>query len=114
MSKILICHPDEKIREHLKLTLCDQFNLILMDNIEQCLFILKNANDAKALLLAINGSEEFNPQAIKNIKKEYPKLKILVVAERKETQETKEAINLGAESCIFKPFKSEEILAFVN
>jgi DNA-binding NarL/FixJ family response regulator len=86
----------------------------LTDTIEQCLIVLKNTKDIRTLLLAIGGSEEFNPHVIKEIKEKCPKLKILAVVERQAINEVKNTIDLGAAGCICKPFKSEEILSFIS
>ena len=109
MSKILICHPDAKIRETLKLILCDHYNLILTDNISQCLYCLEHAQDIKILLADMN-----NLEAAKGLKKGRSKFKTIVASGYKGISETKENFRQDIAGYVIKPFKADEVLSTVS
>lgn len=108
MNKILICHPDEKTRETLKLTLGDYYNLILTDSLPQCLHCIEHAKNINTLLIGVE-----NLRSVKKLKKEYPKLKIIVVGGYKKIS-GKEVSLRNMAGYIMKPFKSDEILSIVR
>ncbi len=114
MNKILICHPDETIRETIKLILCDHYDLILTDSIPQSLDCLKHAKDINTLLMSVGNSDEFNSKTVARIKKDYPKLKIVAVVDYKGAPDAREAIRQGASGYIIKPFKPDAVLSFIG
>ena len=109
-KKILICDDEEGIRESLKLILEDHFELIVTDNGEQCLEILKNSKDVGLLLLDIKMPKVNGLDLLKVIKERHPQLNVVIVTGYRSVETASEASRLGACGYIVKPFKSEEIL----
>ncbi len=114
MKKILICHPDEATRESLKLLLCDHYELILTNSFEQGLDILNNAKDVFLYLLNIDSTKEFSPKNVKAVLDDYPKLKVIVLSDRKFNAKAEEAVKYGAVVAVNTPYKSEELLAIAK
>ena len=113
-SKILICDDEEGIRESLKLILGDQYNLITVDSGDMALEVLSHSKDIKLMLLDIKMPQTSGLDALQEIKKKFPQLKIIMVTGYKSVETAAEATRLGATGYIVKPFKSQEILETVK
>jgi len=113
-KKILICDDEEGIRESLKLILEDHFPLILTDNGEQSLDILKNSSDIGLVLLDIKMPQASGLDVLKRIKEDRPDIQVIIITGYKSVETATEAVRLGAGGYIIKPFKSEEILSTVK
>ncbi len=107
-KKILICDDSEGIRESLKLILEDDFELTFAkDGLEAVEFVEQKPFDLALLdikMPRLNGLE-----ALKQIRKIKPDLKVLFVTGYQSTDVAKEAIKLGANDYIIKPFSSQEL-----
>ena len=112
--KILICDDEEGIRESLKLILADHYDLIAVDSGEMALNTLSHSQDIKIILLDIKMPKINGLDLLKEIKKKFPHLKIIMVTGYKSVETAAEATRLGASGYIIKPFKSEEILGTVE
>jgi len=112
--KILICDDEEGIRESLKLVLGDHYNLIAVDSGDMALEVLSHSKDIKLMLLDIKMPKTNGLNTLKEIKKKFSQLKIIMVTGYKSVETAAEATRLGACGYIVKPFKSEEILETVK
>ena len=112
--KILICDDEEGIRESLKVVLADHYNLIAVDSAHAALEVLSRSKEIKLMLLDIKMPQTNGLDALKEIKKKFPKLKIIMVTGYKSVETAAEATRLGACGYIVKPFKSAEILETVK
>ena len=112
--KILICDDEEGIRESLKLILEDQFDLVLTDNGNECLNILKNTKDIGLVLMDIKMPQTSGLDILEKIKIGYPDINVIIVTGYKSVETATEAVRRGANGYIVKPFKSEEILSVVR
>lgn len=113
-KKILICDDEEGIREALKLILSDDYNLIIVDSGEQALDALSKAKDIALILLDIKMPKVNGFDILKDIKKKYPHIKVIMVTGYQSVETAAEASRLGADGYIFKPFKTEAILETVQ
>jgi len=113
-SKILICDDEEGIRESLKLILADFYNLIAVDTGDMAIEVLNNSKDIKLMLLDIKMPKISGLEALQQIKKKFPHIKIIMVTGYKSVETAAEAARLGANGYIVKPFKSEDILETVK
>ena len=113
-KKILIVDDEEGIRESLKLILGDFYDLILVENGEQCLDTLGRTNDIGLVLIDIKMPKVNGLEILPKIKAKRPDLKVIVVTGYKSVETAAEAVRLGASGYIVKPFKSEEILKNVK
>ena len=112
--KVLICDDEEGIRESLKLILSDHYTLIVAQDGAQCLDCLKNTKDIGLILIDIKMPKLNGLDLLKEIKRLYPHLKVIVVTGYRSVDTAAEAVRLGACGYIVKPFNAEEILATVK
>ena len=113
-SKILICDDEEGIRESLKLVLGDIYDLIIVDGCEMAVKALSQSKDIKLMLLDIKMPKTNGLDVLQEVKKKFPRVKIIMVTGYKSVETAAEATRLGASGYIVKPFKSEEILETVK
>lgn len=109
--KILICDDEEGIRESLKLILSDFFELVVISEADKCLETLKGTPGVGLVLLDIKMPRISGLELLQRIKKEFPKVNVIIVTGYKSVETAQEAVRLGASGYIVKPFASEEILA---
>jgi len=114
-KKILICDDEEGIRESLKLILSDFYDLIVVENGDAAKDVLSQSRDDIGLmLLDIKMPRTNGLDILKDIKSLYNDLPIIIVTGYKSVDTAAEAVRLGANGYIVKPFKSDEILATVR
>ena len=113
-KKILIVDDEEGVRESLKLILGEQYDLILTEDGTQALDCLKNAPDIGLVLMDIKMPKMNGLEVLAEMKKEYPKLNVILITGYKSVETAAEAVKLGACGYIVKPFKSDEILKAVK
>lgn len=114
MNRIMICDPDEKERESLKLVLNDFYDLVLIGDASQCLECLKNSKGVNTLLISIGHSKESGPLIIKEIIAKHPKLRVIAITNHQNTAKAEESIRYGASGYMVKPFKREQMLSTVQ
>ncbi len=112
--KILICDDEEGIRESLKIVLGDHYELVTVDSGDMALEVLSHNKDIKVMLLDIKMPKTNGLDVLQEIKKKYPRLRIIMVTGYKSVETAAEASRLGASGYIVKPFKSQEILETVK
>jgi len=112
--KILICDDEEGVRESLKVILADYYELIVVDSGAMAMEILSHTKDIKVMLLDIKMPKTHGLDVLKEIKKKFPLVKIIMVTGYKSVETAAEASRLGASGYIIKPFKSQEILETVK
>ena len=113
-KKILIIDDEEGVRESLKLILGDTYRLILTNSGQQGLDCLANDPDIGLTLLDIKMPQDNGLEVLKTIKERHPQVKVIIVTGYKSVETAAEAVRLGAQGYIVKPFKSEEILDVAN
>ena len=109
VKKILICDDEEGIREALKLILGDDYPVILADSGAQCLDCLKNDPTIALALLDIKMPKRNGMDTLKEIKHQFPKVKIIMVTGYRSVETASECARLGAVGYIVKPFDSQDI-----
>ena len=113
--KVLIIDDEEGIRESLKLILSDFYDLIVVENGDAAKDVLSQSRDDIGLmLLDIKMPRTNGLDILKDIKSLYNDLPIIIVTGYKSVDTAAEAVRLGANGYIVKPFKSDEILATVR
>ena len=106
-KKILICDDDEGTRDSLKLILWDFYDIIIVDNAQACLEVLKNNSPNIGLVLM---GIDMGVDAETQIKNNFPKTPVMMVAGYSAVKSSGKTKQLDASNSISKPFKSEEIL----
>jgi DNA-binding NtrC family response regulator len=108
--RILICDDEEGIRESLKLILQEKYDIIFSANGKQCLDCIKQTGDIDLLLLDIKMPKLNGLEILTQLKTANPNLKVIMVTGYKSVETATEAIQLGADDYIVKPFDSQDIL----
>ncbi|QAT16831.1 response regulator of zinc sigma-54-dependent two-component system [Candidatus Velamenicoccus archaeovorus] len=113
-KRILICDDEEGIRESLKLILENDYDLIFSCNGKECLEKLECEQDVKLVLLDIKMPKQNGLEITQEIKRACPDIKIIIVTGYASPEIAQEAICIGVNDYIPKPFASKEILRKVN
>lgn len=108
-NKLFICDDEEGIRESYKLILGDQYDLVFSCSGKECLEKLKDAQDAKLVLMDIKMPKQNGLEATREIKRLYPNTKVIIVTGYSSAEIAQEALSAGASDYIVKPFESKEI-----
>ncbi len=112
-ANILICDDEEGVRETLKHMLGDQYALSFAQDGEEALEHVKTY-DPDIAVLDIKMPKMNGLEALKQIKELKPHVRVLIVTGYESTDVATEAINLGADDYIVKPFKQQKILTQIR
>ena len=113
-NKILIVDDDEGIRESLGLILSDFYDLIKTNDGVQALEVLKNNKNVFLVMLDIKLPKLDGFEILKQIKENYPDIKIILVTGYKSADTISKATELEADGYITKPFIPEDVLDAVK
>ncbi len=113
-KKILIIDDEEGVRESLKLILSDFYELIVTEDAGQGLDCLANDKEIGLVLLDIKMPSSNGLEILKHIKNDYPGVGVIMVTIYASEETATEAVKLGADGYVVKPFKAEEILSVVR
>jgi CheY-like chemotaxis protein len=113
-KRILICDDEEGIRESLKLILENDYDLVFSCSGKECLEKLEHYKDIKLVLLDIKMPKQNGLEVTREIKRVRPDIKIIIVTGYASPEIAQEAISVGADDYIPKPFASKEILDKVS
>jgi len=113
-KRILICDDEEGIRESLKLILENDYDLVFSCSGKECLEKLERQKDIKLVLLDIKMPKQNGLEVTREIKRVRPDIKIIIVTGYASPEIAQEAISVGADDYIPKPFASKEILDKVS
>ncbi len=113
-KKILICDDEEGVRESLKVILENEYDLIITTSGEQCLECLKNSADVALVFLDIKMPLMGGIEALTEIKKNYPKLPVVMISGYRSSETAGEMTRLGARDYVVKPFHSTDILESIK
>ena len=107
---ILICDDEAGVRDSLKLILDPQYDLVYATNGEEALEILKSGSSHPSLVIMdVKMPRMSGLDALKSMKKLKPELKVLIATGYESSDVTSQAINLGANDYVVKPFDRFEI-----
>ena len=108
-GKILICSAEEGTRESLKQILADTYDMILCEDVEQCLEIAKRVSIRVVIL---NSTLQNNVKEILNqLATLKPSIKTYLIRGYKEKSQQQEISSPLIAGYITKPFKPEEVLS---
>lgn len=114
-KKIMIVDDEEGVRESLKLVLGDHYDLLVCENGDAALELLKTASpEVGVVMMDIKMPKKSGLETLEELHKKYPKIKVIIVTGYKSVETAHEAVRLGASGYIVKPFKSDEILSTVG
>ena len=112
-DKILICDDEEGVRESMRLILEKDYDLCFACDGYEAIDLVKTECPNLALLdikmPVMNGIE-----TLKHIQRVNPETKVLFVTGYQYTDVAKDALQVGAQSYIVKPFSSQELMEAVK
>lgn len=110
MSKprILICDDEPGVRESLKLILDREYELAYATNGQEALEHLRR-HEADLAILDIKMPQLNGLEALQALKRLRPTLRILMITGYESSDVASEAIQLGADDYLTKPFEREKV-----
>ena len=112
-GNILVCDDEEGVRETLKHMLDGEYDLSFASDGEEAVEHVKTHNPDMAIMdikmPRLNGLE-----ALRKIKELKPGIRVVIITGYESTDVATEAINLGADDYITKPFRQQKILSQVR
>ena len=112
-ASILICDDETGVRESLKLILESEYNLSYVSHGKDAVeYVKKHTPDLAILDIKmphLNGLE-----ALRNIKRIKPRVRILMITGYESSDVATQAINLGADDYLTKPFDRERVRSKVE
>ena len=113
--KVMIVDDEEGVRESLKLILGDHYDLLVCENGDAALELLKTAHkEVGVIMMDIKMPKKSGLETLQEMHAQYPAIKVIIVTGYKSVETAQEAVRLGASGYIVKPFKGDEILATVG
>ncbi len=107
-ATILICDDEPGIRDSLTLILGKEYNLLYATNGEEALSMLKK-NGAALLIMDVKMPRMGGLEALRPIKKLKPGIRILIATGYESSDVASQAINLGADDYLVKPFTRNQV-----
>ncbi len=112
-ANILICDDEKGVRETLKHMLGGEYELSYATNGEEAVEHVK-ANDVGVAIMDIKMPKMNGMEALRKIKELKPGVRVVIITGYESTDVATEAINLGADDYITKPFRQQKILTQVR
>ena len=112
-ARILIADDEEGIRESLSLILGDEYDIGYATNGEETLEKLREDNFS-LVLLDIKMPKLDGLEVLKRIKQEGNGIPVLMLTAYQSVELAKEAVRLGAQDYLPKPFEQDQILGAVQ
>lgn len=107
--KIAILSKHPSTRESLKLLLCNDYELLLTDEVQQIFDFLKNNSSIKLLIAEITPEDSDTIKALNNIKTKRTELPLIICADKEIEKNL-----IIADSFLSKPFKSDYTLELIS
>lgn len=112
-ANILVCDDEEGVRETLKHMLSGEYELSLAIDGEEAVEHVK-AHDPDMAIMDIKMPRLNGLEALRKIKELKPGIRVVIITGYESTDVATEAINLGADDYITKPFKQQKILTQIR
>ena len=112
-GNILVCDDEEGVRETLKHMLDGEYELSFASDGEAAVEHVK-ANDVGLAIMDIKMPKMNGLEALRRIKELKPGIRVVIITGYESTDVASEAINLGADDYITKPFRQQKILSQVR
>jgi len=112
-ANILICDDEEGVRETLKHMLGGEYDLSFAANGEEAVEHVKS-HDPDMAIMDIKMPKLNGLEALRKIKELKPRIRVVIITGYESTDVATEAINLGADDYITKPFRQQKIITQVR
>ncbi len=108
-ARILICDDESGVRDSLKLILGNDHFLTFARNGQEAVELIKK-QDFDIAILDVKMPRLGGLEALPKIKKARPRIKILMATGYESSDVASQAINLGADDYLVKPFDRQQVL----
>ena len=107
---ILICEDESGVRDSYKLILESEYDLIYASNGEEALKILRDKKiNPSLLIMDVKMPRMGGLETLPKVKKLRPRIKILIATGYESSDVASQAINLGADDYLVKPFNRFQV-----
>lgn len=111
--KILICDDEAGVRESFRMILEEDYHLKFVTNGEEALEQIQ-ADEPALLIMDIKMPKLNGLETLKAVRALKPRLKVLIVTGYESSDVAEEAIRLGANNYLAKPFERQEVRAHIQ
>lgn len=108
--QVLVCDDEEGVRESLKLILSGDCNLSFSVNGEEAVEHVKR-HDPDLVIMDIKMPKMNGLEALSQIKKLKPQIRVMIITGYESDDVAAQAIRLGADDYLTKPFNRETVRA---
>ena len=112
-ANVLVCDDEEGVRETLKHMLGGEYELSFAADGEEAVEHVK-ANNPDMAIMDIKMPRLNGLEALRKIKELKPGIRVVIITGYESTDVATEAINLGADDYITKPFRQQKILTQIR
>ncbi len=112
-AEILICDDEMGVRESLKLILGEEYTLVYVTNGEEAVRYIK-AHSPDLAIMDVKMPKMGGLDALRLIKKIRPKQRVLMATGYESCDVASQAVKLGANDYLVKPFEQEEVRSKVR
>ena len=112
-ADILVCDDEAGVRESLGLILGKEYPLAYATNGEEAINYIKT-NDPKLVILDVKMPKMGGLEALRQIKRIKPKIRVLMATGYESSDVAAQAVHLGADDYLVKPFDREQVHAKVH
>ena len=112
-ANVLVCDDEEGVRETLKHMLGEEYELSFAVDGDEAVEQVK-ANSPDLAIMDIKMPQLNGLEALRKIKEIKPGIRVVIITGYESTDVATEAINLGADDYITKPFRQQKILTQIR
>jgi len=112
-TRILVCDDEAGVRDSIRLILGREYTLTFVTNGEEAVaYVKKHSPDL--LIMDIKMPKMSGLEALAVIKRARPRLKVLMITGYESSDAAVQAINLGADDYLVKPFDRDKLRAQIR
>ena len=112
-ANILVCDDEAGVRDSLQLILGQEYDLVYVENGAEAVRHVKTGKP-NLVIMDIKMPRMNGLEALKRMKRLKPRLPVLIITGYESSDAAGEAIGLGADRYLVKPFERQAILAQVR
>ena len=112
-ANILVCDDERGVRESLKMILEKDYTLVYATNGQEALDYVKT-HDPALVIMDVKMPRMSGLEALRQMKMVKPNIRVFIITGYEASDVATEAINLGADDYLVKPFERQKVQAQVS